>query len=546
MRNIFSKWILWVFLLSMMSWWSVLANTGSVNTWTTNSWSILWVLEPPTSNTTALVPKKRYTPKPRSVTLQKFFVDVCDRLGTGMPDVYRDIVLAWPWVEKGSNLYNSLQKCAYYGIVGKREKISDFTVPVKMWFVEDFFLEKMYIPLETNLYRDDVVYTDEWEKRIRYRVPTYYAVERLLEISWFGSNGDFEAWLIRSKHFSTFSQVYNELKNNFYYFSGANSDEILLYWAIEGMVKSLNDEYSVHFSPEQLADFVDSTQWEYYGVGMYVEARDGFFTVSSTMKWSPAYQAWIEAGDIVLEVDDRKVPEKFTMNEVVKRIKWPEWTSVRLKIRRLWQEYEFVVMRKKIVIPMLEFHMLGKNAVFTITTFGRWLTSIFEDLLIKHKDELLSADKILIDLRNNPWWYLDEAQWLLSFFVADWQPVITMKTRWSSQTLYSMGFDGSILKGKKKYILINGWTASASEILTMTMKEYNPETIVVWEKSYGKWSVQTMVWLLNGSSIKYTLAMRYSGKEWKSIEKVWIDPDRYGKDDPKTLEDELLMQVLQY
>jgi carboxyl-terminal processing protease len=542
MRNILIKYAFWFFLCIIAPSLSVFAETGSV-VWT---WVVVetWAISSVTTKVTT--GRKRYTPKPRPVTLQKFFVDVCDRLGTWMPEVYKDIELSWPWVEKGTNLYRSLQKCAYYGIVGKREKIRDFSNPVTMGFVEDFFLEKLYIWLQTNLYRDDIVYNDEWEKRIRYRVPTYYAIQRLLEISGYGSDGNFEAGLIKSPHFSSFSQVYNNLKDNFYYFTWSNSDEILLYWAIEGMVNGLHDKYSVFFSPEQLADFVDSTQWEYYGVGMYVEARDWYFTVSSTMKWSPAYQAGIEAGDIVLQVDNRVVPEKFTMNEVVSKIKWPVGTKVKLTILRFWQQLEFVVERKKIVIPMLEFSIVGKNAVFTITSFWRWLTRMFEKALIDHKDELVDADKVLIDLRNNPWWYLDEAQWLLSFFVPNGSPVITMKTRSSSETLNSMWYDGQVLQDKKKYILINGWTASAAEILTMTLKEYNPDAVIVGEKSYGKWSVQTMVGLLNWSSIKYTLAMWYSWKEWKSIELVWVDPDRMGKDDPKTAEDELLQQVLQY
>lgn len=111
------------------------------------------------------------------------------------------------------------------------------------------------------------------------------------------------------------------------------------------------------------------------------------------------------------------------------------------------------------------------------------------------------------------------------------------------QTLFSLG-TSNIFSGKQLYILINGWSASASEIVAGTLKDYYPSAKIVWEKSYGKWSAQTVMWLPNGWSVKYTIALWYTGKLNRSIEKVGITPDIELKDDSNTIEDEVLDKIL--
>jgi hypothetical protein len=105
-----------------------------------------------------------------------------------MPNVYKDIIISWPNLTKASPIYAALQKCAYFGIIETRGKITNFQVPVKGNFVYDFLSKKLNIHIPVELQLDEPVLTDVWEQKIRNRIPTYYGIQKLLQLSAFGSN----------------------------------------------------------------------------------------------------------------------------------------------------------------------------------------------------------------------------------------------------------------------------------------------------------------------------------------------------------------------
>lgn len=547
MKNILKVSILVVYGISSLCLWlwvsadSWLILTGTSTTWMIVPTAVITMDSPLIS--TKPIGKKKYVAKPRPITLGKFFVDVCGRLGQWMPNVYQDITISWPNLQKDSPIYVALQKCAYMGIVETKGKVTNFQVPVKGNFVYDFLWQKLNMDISAQLQPDEAVLSDVWEQEIRYRIPTYYGIQRLLKISGFGSNWAYESDVINSTHFTTFANVFSQIQQNYHYLSGDTSDSNLLYGAIKWMVDALQNQYSVYFPPEQAADFYNSIQGEYYGIWMYVDVRNNKFVVWSTIPGEPAHVAWLQPWDIVLSVNDRDVPEVFSLNDVVSRIKWPADTMVTLKIQRGISIFNVNVKRKKIIIPLMKTEKKWKSMVFTLNSFGQGMTYLFGSWVDTYKNDIKAADKIIIDVRNNPGWYVEEAAWILSYFVPKDEPLINMEEKNHMQTLFSLG-TSNIFSGKQLYILINGWSASASEIVAGTLKDYYPSAKIVWEKSYGKWSAQTVMWLPNGWSVKYTIALWYTGKLNRSIEKVGITPDIELKDDSNTIEDEVLDKIL--
>lgn len=545
MKNIFKVFV--ISITPILAFWAS-ASSWIVLSWSTTSWWIMpqavVTLDAPS---VSILPtkKKKFVAKPRPISLGKFFVDVCGRLWQGMPNVYKDINLTWPNLEKNSSIYIALQKCAYFGIIETRGKITNFQIPVKWNFVYDFLGEKLNMNIPVQLQPDEPVLSDVWEQEIRYRVPTYYGIQRLLQLSAFWSNGAYESNVINSTHFTTFANVFNQIQQNYHYLSGDTSDSNLLYWAIKWMVDALQNQYSVYFPPEQSADFYNSIQGAYYGIWMYVDVRNNKFIVWSTIPWEPAHLAWLQPWDIVLSVNGWDVPEVFSVNDVISRIKWPADTIASLKIQRWATIFTVDVKRKKIVIPLMETEKKWKSIVFTLNSFGQGITYLFWSWVDMYKDAIKSSDKIIIDVRNNPGGYVEEAAGILSYFVPAWEPLINMEQRNDTQTLFSQ-WTSDLFSGKQLYLLINWWSASASEILVWTLKDYYPSAKIIGEKSYGKGSAQTVMWLPNGWSVKYTIALRYTGKLNRSIEKVGITPDIELKDDSKTPEDEVLQKVLSW
>ena len=316
MKKILKIWILVVYWISSLSFW-VFADSWIVITWSISTWlSVPQAIITMDSPVISVKPtkKKKFVPKPRPITLGKFFVDVCGRLWQGMPNVYKDINISWPNLAKTSPIYTALQKCAYFGIIETRWKITNFQVPVKWNFVYDFLGEKLNMNIPAQLQPDEPVLSDIWEQEIHYRVPTYYGIQRLLELSAFGSNWAYESNVINSTYFTTFANVFNQIQQNYHYLSGDTSDSNLLYGAIKWLVDSLHDQYSVYLAPEQSADFYNSIQGSYYGIWMYVDVRNSKFIVWSTIPGEPAYLAWLQPWDIVLSVNWRDVPEIFSIN----------------------------------------------------------------------------------------------------------------------------------------------------------------------------------------------------------------------------------------
>jgi carboxyl-terminal processing protease len=217
--------------------------------------------------------------------------------------------------------------------------------------------------------------------------------------------------------------------------------------------------------------------------------------------------------------------EDLNIVEAVEKIKWPAWTKVKLKILRPWEKeiLEKEVVRNKIKIPTVEtktFSWAYENIGYiSLNMFWEESSKEFKNALEKMKNK----DWIIIDLRDNWGWYLNWAVEIISNFIENWKKVVEVKWK----TIFDNSvYNSAWLDDKYKWkivILINWNSASASEITAWALRDYN-KAILVWEKSYWKWSVQTTKLFSDWSELKYTIAKWFTPK-WKNIDWIWIEPD---------------------
>lgn len=537
-KKILWKIVLWglVFVATTLT-YTYAADTMTWSVTNTNTWAASSIQTKPL--------RKKIIAKPRPLLMQTFLHDVCTRVGQWSPSVYKQVAVNRPSVKKDTTLYDALQKCIYLWVLESTSKVNNLWTPVNGDFVIDFLLKKFSLSLPKDI-GSETITQNFWNEEIRYRIPTYYGVKRLLELSSRGTNGAYESSMIQSPYFQTVAWIFNTLQKEYHYLSGGINEEEIMYGAIKWMVDALHDSYSVYFPAEESLDFLNSIQWEIYGIWVYVEVVDWYFTILSTLKDSPAEAAWLQPWDRVIAVDDWQVPTTFTLGQVTKRIKWPEWTPVTLTIERMWVETKYTLKRKKISAPLLKTEYQNNAMIFTISSFGMWLDTQFQKEMQIHKDNIKQAKKIILDLRGNGGWYTDVALHLMENFVNSGNILIQNEWWYGNEIIMSNTPELSPFTWKDIYILIDRGSASASEQLAWVIKEYYPTTKLVGEKSFGKGSMQTIVWLPNAWSVKYTVALWYIWASRTSIEKVWLTPDILLKDDTKTPRDEVLDAVLWY
>jgi carboxyl-terminal processing protease len=515
-----------------------LTYAADAQTWVQSTWAVISWKQKIAQNKA-----KQPTALPL-LTLQRFFDDVCTEAGKGIPLSYTDIRVTRPWVKAGTSFYRALQKCVYLGILQPRARITNLSFTPNGDFIYDFFSEKFHILLNVALPWDEPVTLANRDDNISTKIPSYAGVQRLLQASSRWSNSSYLSDILQSPSFSALSTVYSTLQQTYHYLSGWVDDATLIYGWVQGMVDSLHDKYSTYFPPDNTSNFLSDIQGEYEWVGAYVDAINGKFTFVWLVAWSPAMEAGIQAGDHVVAVDDRVVPEVFTLNEVISRIKWPAGTKVAVTIERNGTILKITMERRKVSIPLLDVKKKNGNLIFAITSFGRTLDTQFIKTLTNHKQDIIDAKNIIIDLRNNGGWYVDVVTNMMNYFVNSGQVLLRYEFKWSNERVLSEGPAISPFANKNIIILINKWTASAAEILAWVIKDYYPTARLVWENSYGKWSMQSLSSLPNGWSFKYTIALRYIGKSKLSIEKTGLKPDIEIKDDTKTIADEVMDTVL--
>jgi carboxyl-terminal processing protease len=318
-------------------------------------------------------------------------------------------------------------------------------------------------------------------------------------------------------------EVYKIVKENFYSIDWVKNQDIadgIVRWYVE----SLWDKHTEFMNNEEKKQFDEMLSGDFEWIGAIVEKHELGVSIDRVINGSPAKKFDIRSGDIVIKVDDISI-EGFTVYDAVAKIKWPANTQVKLTILRQWEGdfIEKTVLREKIKIPSVDSKILEGTQIGYITVNIFWdetahdFNKVLDDFTAK------KVEWIIIDLRDNWGGYLQSAVEMLSHIIEDGKVLVETKYRnpLENRNYYSIN-DGNIYTWKI-VVLVNGNSASASEITAWALREYD-KAIIVGEKTYGKWSVQEPFDLSDGSLLKVTIAQWYTPKG-HMIDKQWIIPD---------------------
>jgi len=323
--------------------------------------------------------------------------------------------------------------------------------------------------------------------------------------------------------FSPFWKVWNTI-NEKYSTADKITDQDRVYGAISGLMGSLNDPYSVFFTPDEAKSFKDEIAGNFDGIGMEVGMKEKILTVIAPLKDTPAYRADIKSGDKILKID-KTITTGLGIEEAIKLIRGPKGTTVTLTIFREGnqQPKEIKIVRDTINLPTLDTE-LRKDGIFVIKlySFSANSANFFRQAMKQFVDS--GSDKLLLDLRGNPGGYLDAAVDMASWFLKGGKIIVTEDygNNRAPEIFRSKGYD--IFNDKLKFvILMDNGSASASEILAGAMQN-NGRAKLVGSQSFGKGSVQEVVDVTPDTILKITVA-RWLTPNGTSISEKGLTPD---------------------
>lgn len=301
----------------------------------------------------------------------------------------------------------------------------------------------------------------------------------------------------------------------------AATKERLLEGALKGMVEELGDPHSTYFTKKEMNEFNEDIAGEFAGVGMQInKAKDEYLNVVSPIEGTPAFEAGIKPHDKIVEIDGTSTLG-LTTNDCMKMLRGEPKTKVTIKVFREGKEDTFDVTLERAIIELkyVKHSMLSdKVGLVRLTQFG---TGVSKDVEVAIEDLLSQGmEGLIFDLRFNPGGSLEEAIRIGSLFI-DKGVIVRARYKNEEETLYER--KGKYLGDFPLIVLINGGSASASEIVAGAIKDHK-RGLLVGEKSFGKGSVQNVIPLPNGGGIKLTIA-RFFSPNGTQIHKKGIQPD---------------------
>ena len=315
---------------------------------------------------------------------------------------------------------------------------------------------------------------------------------------------------------SSVQKTYQELIANY---DGKLDTQKLIYGANRGLVEAAGDPHTAYMDPDETKEFDKSLSGQIGGgIGAEIGLRNNKPTIIKPLENSPAQKAGIKAGEAIVKVND-EASSDWSVEKVVSKIRGEVGTSVKLTLLSDGQTREVSVVRQNIVSPAVESEIDGEIGILKVNRFGDDTVSLAR----KYASEFVEkgVKKVILDLRNNPGGTVGAAQGLLGIWLDN---QIAMTERRGSEIVKTLRTTGTpILGNMKTVVLINGNSASASEITAGALREYGKATLVG-QKSYGKGSVQIVLGLPGGSQMKVTEARWYTPKG-KNIDKTGIEPD---------------------
>ena len=303
-------------------------------------------------------------------------------------------------------------------------------------------------------------------------------------------------------------------------------DAKLVEGAIDGMITSL-DPHSRYMNGSAWREMQETTQGEFGGLGIEVTMEDGLVKVVAPMDGTPAAKAGIMSGDLITEVNDEAV-QGLTLEQAVKRMKGPIHTKARLTIVRKGAEspINLTISREVIHVRPVSYHVDGGNIGYIrISSFSEQTADELKKAIGEISKQIPAATLAgyVLDLRNNPGGLLDQAVSVSGSFMARGE-VVSTRGRRPEETQRFTAHGGDLTKGKPLVVLINGGSASASEIVAGALHDHKRATLVG-TRSFGKGSVQTIIPLGAGNGALALTTARYFTPSGRSIQAQGVVPD---------------------
>lgn len=304
---------------------------------------------------------------------------------------------------------------------------------------------------------------------------------------------------------------------------GEIDEEKMMDGAIKGYVEGLGDPYTTYLTKEEMQEFIEETNSEYVGIGVYLtnSKTDNTILVVGTMKAAPALEAGIQAGDVIEKVNDVAYTGD-QLDDAIKILKGEEGTDVKVTVLRDGKEIDLTVTRRKITVEHVDSQMLENNiAYIQVDSFDSGVAEDFKKQITELKND--GAKGIIIDLRSNGGGIVDEATGIADLFLKENETILITKGKDEKEEA-TVSKNKPIIQDIPLVVLVNEGTASASEILAGALKDKYPNTTVVGKTTYGKGVIQTLYNLTDGSGLKITTE-EYFTPNHNKINKEGIKPD---------------------
>ena len=321
-----------------------------------------------------------------------------------------------------------------------------------------------------------------------------------------------------SQDWSDLDEVYNALNSKF---DGTVDKSAAIEGAKKGIAASVGDTYTSYMTASEASDFNKSLHGEVgSGIGVVLAKRDGYVRIIRTLPDNPASRAGVLAGDIVYKIDDESVYD-LDADTIATKLRGANNTKVKLTVVRDGEEKSFDLTREEINNVSAYIEYKDTTAIVHITRFDTDTGDLVRDFAKEFSSKKI--DKVILDLRDNGGGYVSAAKDLLSLWIDSEAVFVQKSAKLPDETTYA-AHGQAVLSDMKTVVLVNGSTASASEIVAGALQDYKKATILG-EKTYGKGVVQVLVNLSGGSILKVTSAHWYTPKG-NSINNTGITPDQ--------------------
>lgn len=416
---------------------------------------------------------------------------------------WKNIDVKYKNIKKDSALYRALQKWIYLGIFPN----TNIELPIDKSVTQDVAANLLKAQSNLSLsYSKWAIINVDWTRQI-----INQTVNQMLN------------WEVAISEWAILDDVKDKLQNQSIYSDKVDRDKSNCN-SITGCVDLIDDDYTEYYNPDEAQILYDDLEWTFAGIWAYIWT-DGKWTfgITSTIAWWPAEKAWVQSGDIILQVDNHVVTKKTTSAELVSWVKWQAWTKVTIKFQRWRQTFSLTIKREQIELPNVSYEIFGWWICYmdikqfnaqTLVKYQAWIDYFQQN----------TCKVYMFDLRDNPGWELNTVVNMLNNFVRNWDTILEMRY---SDMIQDIVADAQWPKLDKKTVMMfgNSSTASASEVFIGTIKDYVKNSLLIWDKTYWKWTAQSLVEYSDGSILKYTIAKWYTWKTKTNIDWVWFQPD---------------------